>query len=57
MGKFVYIVKLMKFNFFRMNVVIDWDCVGDLGIDMCDIGISFVIFFGGNNVNWFSFEG
>jgi len=56
-GKFIFLQKAVEFTRPKMNVVLDRNRAGSLGIDMEEIGQSLATFLGGNYVNWFNLEG
>jgi len=56
-GRFMFLVKAVKYTRPRTTLVIDRDRAGDLGISMADIGRNLATLLGGNDVNRFSLEG
>lgn len=56
-GKFVFLQKTVDFSRPRINILIDRDRAGDLGISMREIGISLSALLGSGNINRFSLEG
>ena len=56
-GRFMFLMKELKYTRPRTTLVIDRDRAGDLGVSMQEIGRNLATMLGGNDVNRFSLEG
>ncbi|MCW5589212.1 MAG: efflux RND transporter permease subunit [Legionellales bacterium] len=56
-GRFLFVQSTLQFDKPELNLTINRDKAGDLGINMQDIGNSLATLLGGNYLNYFSLEG
>jgi multidrug efflux pump len=56
-GRFMFLMKELKYSRPRTTLVVDRDRAGDLGISMQAIGRTLATLLGGNDINRFSLEG